>query len=649
MTKKAELWLTGLVLAGSLVLFSILAFLSQGSYGGADELIHYRFSRYAFDYPHFFLDHWAKPVYTTLSSPFAQFGLVGQRLFSVFAGVLAAFCTFRSARLLGYKNTFLAPLFVLFAPIYAVMMPTAMTEILFSLVLIASIFLFLKKKYIFSAIVLSFLPFVRTEGVVIFGIFGIAYLFHKQFKALPFLFTGFVFFSIVGAFHYHDLLWVINKMPYGNAQDIYGSGSLWHFAKQAKHIFGIPLTVVLLIGFVVLVFKYLKKRNYFFAGRELNELLVVFGSFFIYFAAHSVVWWLGKGASLGLIRVMAAVIPPAALVGLKGFNRVIQKIEHQKWIKYGIIAVFAVLYVRTAFAMFHFPVELSRPQKVVKKTAEWLKNSEFYQQKIYYYDPYFFLFLDLNPYDTARIQELIPDRDTPENGIAQGSIVLWDAHFSPNEGGLPLKKLMQNPHFKVLNVFRPVQPFTVLGGHNYEIFVFQRIAYNDSLNNAELLKKIESQKDSLYESKTLKYFDYETQTKGLEKQNFCDTLAHTGSRSLIMDKNREFSPDFRVQFAEIQGNENSRFKVRVFVYPLGNFEPENLLLVASAEDSDIYLYLTRHLAQAKKHKNGWFELSLEFPAAEIKSSDDLLAFYIWNKGKVSFLADDLLIQRLDSK
>jgi hypothetical protein len=93
---------------------------------------------------------------------------------------------------------------------------------------------------------------------------------------------------------------------------------------------------------------------------------------------------------------------------------------------------------------------------------------------MYYYDPYFVETLDLNPYDTARVQELIPDRNVPETGIAVGSVILWDAHLAPNEGGLPLERLTQNPHFQVVKVFQPEEPFQI-AGHDYEIEIVQKI------------------------------------------------------------------------------------------------------------------------------------------------------------------------------
>ena len=103
-----------------------------------------------------------------------------------------------------------------------------------------------------------------------------------------------------------------------------------------------------------------------------------------------------------------------------------------------------------------------------------MRSADCMKEKIYYYDPYFIYVLDLNPYDTTRVAERVPDPVSPERGIPVGAIVLWDAHFGPNEGGLSLQKLSENENFKVLRSFYPQEPFTVQG-NNYEVHVFQKI------------------------------------------------------------------------------------------------------------------------------------------------------------------------------
>ena len=79
------------------------------------------------------------------------------------------------------------------------------------------------------------MPFVRNEALVILPLFFVALIWLKQWKAIPFLAFGFIFYSIVGGFYYDDFLWVVNEMPYkGNAQGIYGSGESITLCKSFK-------------------------------------------------------------------------------------------------------------------------------------------------------------------------------------------------------------------------------------------------------------------------------------------------------------------------------------------------------------------------------------------------------------------------------
>jgi hypothetical protein len=93
---------------------------------------------------------------------------------------------------------------------------------------------------------------------------------------------------------------------------------------------------------------------------------------------------------------------------------------------------------------------------------------------IYYYDPLIPHYLGKDSFDRGQVHELVDDRENPQNGIPQGSIVVWDAHFGPNEGRLPLNRLLNNDEFTLLSKFTPGQPFKTLNGYDYEIYVFLR-------------------------------------------------------------------------------------------------------------------------------------------------------------------------------
>ncbi len=484
--QKYEKYLVPAILLAILVTYSILVFLSDGTHGGADDIGHYRRSRYAFQFPHFFLYHWGKPFFTAISSPFAQLGFNGIRIFNVITGTAAVYFTYRTARLLGIKLPLVALFLVISSPLYTVLMLSGMTEILASLVLILTIFLFFKKRYIWSAVLLSFMPFIRNEAVVIFPLFMAGYAWLRQWKAIPFLLTGFVFYSIVGSFYYDDLWWVINNMPYtGSAKGIYGSGELLHYVKESKYIFGIPLSIMIIFGAVAWLFTPVIDRN---RNRKewLMEMLVAFLPFMAYLAAHSYVWWKGAGNSVGMVRVMIAIVPSAALLGAYGWGMISEYIPVKNLYKQLVTAVFCIYLVTVPHRVYQIPVPLVGEQRIVKEASDWLRGSEYFQHRIYYYNPFFTHFMKLNPYDEERSHQFVHDREHPENRIEEGAIVIWDAHFSPNEGKLPLENLMDNQSFRLVHLVRDKKPFTVLGGYLYEIYIFQRLGEDDGMDNHRL-------------------------------------------------------------------------------------------------------------------------------------------------------------------
>ena len=91
MNQVIKKYLVFIVLTALVIGYTILVFLSEGTIGGADDITHYRYSRYAYQNPYFFLHHWGKPFFTAVSSPFAQFGYNGIRIFNVLAGAAAAY------------------------------------------------------------------------------------------------------------------------------------------------------------------------------------------------------------------------------------------------------------------------------------------------------------------------------------------------------------------------------------------------------------------------------------------------------------------------------------------------------------------------------------------------------------------------------
>ncbi len=462
-------------LLGAILLFLLyLVFGSDGYFGGADNITHYMIARYAFRHPELFLNAWGRPLFTIPAAPFAQFGLEGVKIFNCLAGLATAWLVYRIACRARLRNPDMAIILVIFTPLYLMMLPTAMTEVVFGLVVTLALFLFMRKSYIASAIVISFVPFARTEGFLFLPLYLTALAatgwyryragqrirsFHQSVKAdrpvdmlmsetpggkpqlrqnqgsrdssmdsprdrnaarstgkpssippgnehgsgynqcagdhsgqrsadgtrkkritlhyllaenlplraIPFLATGVVVFSLAGWSHFGDPFWVFTQFPYPvtYTHPIYNqSGSLWHFLGERQYILGLPVEALFIAGSLALFTRLYRQLRGAGGGKRVNGLtgeqvsgetgervsgetgervsveLEVPGPecnqsflilvwlallpFVLYLAFHSVLYWKAMGGSMGLTRVMAAVSPLASLVAMVGYDALVR-------------------------------------------------------------------------------------------------------------------------------------------------------------------------------------------------------------------------------------------------------------------------------------------------------------------------------------
>ncbi|MFO8087540.1 MAG: hypothetical protein R6T91_07005 [Bacteroidales bacterium] len=473
-----------LLSALSLGVFIMLAVFSEGSYGGADELKQFKYAYNAFHNPELQSFLQGKQFYVLLTTPFAYFGLIGLRLFNVVLAVLTAYLTYRSARLLGYQYAVLAPVLVLFTPVYAIMVPTAMTEIAFSFILILSIWLFIKNKFLWSALVLSFIPFIRNEGIVILAVFALAFLMLKNYRSIPFLFIGFLLYSITGALVFKDPLWIVHQVPYEGAADIYGTGSIFRFCIHSDKIFGFILTGLILVGLFRFLWQLTGRGPSTDKATKVTEGLVVIGSFIAYFAAHSFVWYAGIGSSLGLVRVMAAIVPAAVLVGIKGLDFFRILIEIKPWVKYVAFLIFTFFYIHLTMNIYTFPVKLGREEREIKKVVEWIDENAHQAPTIHYHNDWLEYFFIQQGHNPERLKKRIPNVLYPAKNVTPGSLIIWDAHFSPNEGQLPLEALLNHDAYKLRTVIKPKVQFKTLGNELYSIYIFQKRNTDEEMQKA---------------------------------------------------------------------------------------------------------------------------------------------------------------------
>ena len=77
-----------------LIIVTTIIILFEGTGRSGDSIHHYLFAKFAPLHPKLFFNHWAKPLYVLLASPFAQFGFIGVKIFNATVSMFTIFFTF---------------------------------------------------------------------------------------------------------------------------------------------------------------------------------------------------------------------------------------------------------------------------------------------------------------------------------------------------------------------------------------------------------------------------------------------------------------------------------------------------------------------------------------------------------------------------
>lgn len=449
--------------------------ISPGLMGGMDSYEHFLISKFSWDYPKHFLHQWGKPLYTIFSSPFAQFGLSGVVFFNILCLVGTALFTFDIARIYRLKYPLLALIFVLFLPIFFDVIVSGLTEPFNAFVLALCLWLFAKEKYAWAVVISGFLPFVRSEGFMIIAAIGFYIIFiKKKYKYFVLLLAGSVVFNFLGWLIEGDPLWIFTNNPYIraqiNEQNMCGSGSWYHYLRLTNAITGIWLGVFTAIGALSILFSRLIKNN---KSQKILDLFWIYGGILVlYYGAHSFIWWKGVMGSCGYIRVMAVLAPVFAIMALFGLNQITKYISGYKRILFFVfIALNIIVYKPIKDNKHKYPLNIDEEQKVFVEVADWLKKSEYNNNRKVYLFPYLSVLLDIDPFDVSQRKYFW---DSKEGSFESGDILIWDAHFGPNESRTPLEKITNDSSFKLIKKFKADPPSKTVNDLDFEVYVFEK-------------------------------------------------------------------------------------------------------------------------------------------------------------------------------
>ncbi len=449
-------------------LLSYFAYHNEFSEGGADNYWHYFFSKYAYIYPGFFLHHWGKPLFILLSSPFSQFGFYGLNLFNILCGISAAVVSYKFAIELNYKLSWPVIIILIFSPLYFIVLQSALTEPLMSLIIVTAMYLLYKEKFIYAALVMSFSLYARTEGIFL-TLYILLYLsFIKQWRSIPFLTVGFFIYSFAGLIFGHNFLWYFTENPY-NIVSPYGHGEWSDFFKKYTIIFGAPETIGLCIGLIIILFlsiKKIKKLNFSQLIPEHKFLLLAVVPAVLLFMFHVIVWKFGLCGSFGLERVITCVSPLFSLIICYGINYIIN-FKFFNRISIPMVSAFLFLVVLYTFKHVHYPLKAYGGDKIELEAGKWFKHNFDQNCIVYYAHPAIIFNAERDPFDKKlNIEEF----DLNADSLSDKSLptyIFWDSQFSEFSCRVKLDVLLTSKKLKL--IYHPQEDY------DFNLYVFELI------------------------------------------------------------------------------------------------------------------------------------------------------------------------------
>jgi hypothetical protein len=371
---------------------------------------------------------------------------------------------------------------------------SALTEPTNALVLSLVIYFFISDRFKAAIILTSFLPLLRTEGLVILASMLPFILVRKQYKLVPWLLTGTVVYSILAAIISGDWGYFFKNNPYfkfENAESTSfdpGNGSLFHYIQNQRQITGFWLSLLMAIT-LVLILIYLFQRFKKKTPHELSQVMVwlLFPVYFGYLAAHSLIWFWGILGSHGLFRVFMVVSPVAALMAQFAIHKLMaQDIQIlNRIIK--VITVIGCFLLAYPGANFPYPWEnkssISAYPAIPQfdQAIQFIHSKQWQKHPIVHQFPELNVRMDLDPFvsgnDLSQYKTFyiwsINKTDPNKDWLPDSSVVIWDNFHARRDAPMLLSELKSLPNYQEVAYF-PAKNAGLLNPNDtiYDVRVF---------------------------------------------------------------------------------------------------------------------------------------------------------------------------------
>lgn len=616
-----------IVLVLCLIITATTILSSNATYDYGDGIQHYLIAKFSWNHPELLLDLWGKPIFTLLSSPFAQFGLKGMVVFQLLCTVASSIFAFLILKKFNLSYAWAVPVFIFFSPICFAVINSGLTEILLGLFLILCLWLLLQEHYAIACIVFSFAPFVRPESYLIFPLLISYLLIKKKFIHIPLLLTGILIFTIIGYFHFKDILWIIHN-NYGIEQNYPQKGKLLHYVLNYKMIWGRTHAYIFLIGTILISYNFIKSifQSTIHLNYNLENFFIILLPIIFIFILHTLMNWLpGLNNNLGMLRYLSSIIPLSSIVSIHSFL-LLQKIPIKNYIKNIFVLIIAFIIGQQPFSTGFSSFQLSNEQIVINEASDFLlKNFNLNNKHICYLHPHITTQLNLDPFDNSKVTLIWSLDKNHLSELHDSTFILWDSHFSPQEGRLPLSALISNKNFSVLQHYQYFDD-----NAPFDLWIF--VKTNSTVDTSSIPTTFVTNMGSLNNFDKINIYHNFNEPDSLNPQ------INNGVLKFL--SNNEWGPVFSKDINEILNL--SSIHVQFKFYPKDLLK-EVLIIVHIVDEStnETIEWTSRKIAS--QQLNQWQSFDSKFTITNKLPPSSNIKIYFWNKSKNNFFIDDLSI------
>jgi hypothetical protein len=396
--------------------------------GEGDSVMHYILARQAYDDPSYAMSAFARPLHKLLLVFPAHLGYPCARAFSGLITIALLWQTMRLAKEWDINRPTLVMPLLFFQPFVFAMAADTMTEIPAALAIVIAARLLFHKQWVLSCLLVSFTPLLRPEGIFFIACWGTVLLlkawkqeipWKKMAMLTPLFATGFAVWMIACRVFCDDWIYFLRYWSWPiQSYASYGRGKIYHYIIRWPEYTGLALLPLSLIGAPLLA------RN----KKTWIGLVIWFGVF----AAHSILFWRGKMASVGLVRIIAVASPFIAMACLEGWNHIADRLKSRFTpVRLGRIAALGMICVALS-AMIQDALNPGRYYGLtLTRAADHLRELQLLDKA-----PNFFVgnrivlaCLDITPHDDIWIPTEKFDRQNQLQTLRDlpvGSVGVWD-------------------------------------------------------------------------------------------------------------------------------------------------------------------------------------------------------------------------------